>query len=150
MLKTVYSRFRGGLLSLACTEGRYNNTPFVERLCPLCKSDIETEFHFLLVCQNLSQIRSKYISFIWYTYMYLSVDKFIYYFIIYTLQNNISQHILNAMKFCKQSLSIEWVWRMCHSMLYVHYLCMFVILACCLCYQRNKLLSVIQDTAVAY
>ena len=62
MFRTAYSRFRGGFLSLACNECRYNNTPFVERLCPFCKSDIETEFHFLQVCPNLSQIRSKYIS----------------------------------------------------------------------------------------
>ena len=61
MFRTAFSRFRGGLLALACNEGRYNNTPFAKRLCPLCKSDIETEYHFLLVCPNLRQIRSKYI-----------------------------------------------------------------------------------------
>ena len=44
MFRTAYSIFRGGLPSLACNEGHYNNTPFVERLCPLCKNGIETEF----------------------------------------------------------------------------------------------------------
>ena len=34
MFRTAFSRFRGGLLALACNEGRYNNTPFAERLCP--------------------------------------------------------------------------------------------------------------------
>ena len=57
MFRTAYSRFRGGLLSLACNEGRYNNNTFVERVCLLCKRGIETEFDFLLVCPNLRQIR---------------------------------------------------------------------------------------------
>ena len=65
MFRTSYSRFRGGLLSLVCNEGRYDNTPFVERLCPLCKNGIETplrdlfrvysnrcEFHFFQVYVN--------------------------------------------------------------------------------------------------
>ena len=99
MLRTAFSRFRYGLLTLACNEGRYNNTPFVERLCPLCKSDIETEYHFLLVCPNLRQIRSKYISFIWYTYP--SVDKFIQ---LCTSENkriinNISRYEISHSKF---------------------------------------------------
>ena len=68
-------RFICGLLSLTCNEGRDYNAQFVERLCPLCKSDIESEFHFLFVCSNLSQIRLNYISIIWYTYP--TVDKFI-------------------------------------------------------------------------
>ena len=69
MFRTAFSRFRGGLLKLECSEDRYNNIPCNERLCRLCKSDGETEYHFLLVCPNLSQTRSKYISFnIWYTY----------------------------------------------------------------------------------
>ena len=75
MFRTAFSRFRGGLLKLECNGGRYNNIPFNEMLCPLCKSDVETEFHFLLVCTNVSQTRSKYISFIWYTYP--SINKFI-------------------------------------------------------------------------
>ena len=63
ILRTAFSRFRGGLLSLACNEGHYDNTPFVKRLCPLCKNGtcIETKFHFLLVCPYLSQIKFKYI-----------------------------------------------------------------------------------------
>ena len=73
--RTVFSKLRGGFLKIACNEGRYNNRSFDERLCPLCKTDIETEYHFLLVCPNLSHIRSKYISFIWYTYP--SENKFI-------------------------------------------------------------------------
>ena len=84
MYRTAYSRFRGSLLSLACSEGRYNNTPFVKRICPLWKKGIKTEFHFFLVCPNFSQIRSKTdlqksIDFLLNPFLYLkwSVCKFL-------------------------------------------------------------------------
>ena len=105
MFRTAFSRFRGGLLKLECNEGRYNNIPFNERLCPLCKSDVETEYHFLLVCPNLSQTRSKYISLIWYTYP--SINKFIQQCTSKNkgIINNISRYIFSATKFRKQNLS---------------------------------------------
>ena len=70
-------------------------------------SIVSNLYPFLLVCPNLRQIRTKHISFIWYTYP--SVDKFIQ---LCTSKNkriinNISRYIFNAMKFRKQNLSIE-------------------------------------------
>ena len=62
IFRTVMSMYMGGLLKLECNEGRYNNIPFNERICLICKRDIETEYHFLLVCPKLSQIMLKYIS----------------------------------------------------------------------------------------
>ena len=105
--RTVFSKLRGGFLRIACNEGRYNNRSFDERLCPLCKTDIETEYHFLLVCPNLSHIRSKYISFIWYTYP--SENKFIQLCMSKNkgIINNISRYVYNAMKYRKLTLSIE-------------------------------------------
>ena len=102
--RTAFSTFRGGLPKLECYDGRCNN-PFNERICPLCKNDIEIKYHFLLVCPNLSQIRSKYISFIWCTYP--SINKFIQ---LYTSNNkgiitNISRYIFTAMKFRKHNSS---------------------------------------------
>ena len=44
MFRTAFSRFRGSFLKLECNEGRYSNIPFNEILCPLCKSDVETEY----------------------------------------------------------------------------------------------------------
>ena len=43
------TKFRDGLLKLECNVGRFNNTPLNDKLCPLCKAYVETEFHFLLV-----------------------------------------------------------------------------------------------------
>ena len=50
VFRTLFTKFRGGLLKLECNVGGYINIPFQERLCPLCHSDVETEFYFLLVC----------------------------------------------------------------------------------------------------
>ena len=60
MFRTLFTKFRGGLLQLECNVGRSNNIPFQERLCPLCHSDVETEFHFLPVCPDLVPVRTKY------------------------------------------------------------------------------------------
>lgn len=43
-------KFRGGLLDLRANEGRFDSIPFHERICQVYNSDIETDFHFLLVC----------------------------------------------------------------------------------------------------
>ena len=37
MFSMVFSRLRGGLLTLACNEDCYNITPFVKLLYPMCK-----------------------------------------------------------------------------------------------------------------
>ena len=50
MFRTALVRFRGSLPKLECNEGRYRNVPLNERVCPLCHTDIETEYHFLLIC----------------------------------------------------------------------------------------------------
>ena len=73
LCRTTMTKFRGGLLRISCYEGRYNRTPLNERFCLLCNQDVDTEFHFLLVCRALSHTRLKYISPIWFTYP--SVDK---------------------------------------------------------------------------
>ena len=78
--------------------GRYTSIPFQDRLCPLCHSDIETEFHFLMVCSCLMTLRMKYFSAIWYTYP--SIEKFIQ---LCNSQNlntilNIGRYILCALK----------------------------------------------------
>ena len=98
VLRTLFTKFRGGLLKLEGNVGRYTSIPFQDRLCPLCHSDIETEFHFLMVCPGLMTVRMKYLSAIWYTYP--SIDKFIQ---LCNSQNlntflNIGRYILCALK----------------------------------------------------
>ena len=75
ILRTLFSKFRGGLLKLEGNMGRYPRVPFDTRLCPLCHSDVETEFHFLMICPCLMTVRRKYLTAIW--YMYPSINKFV-------------------------------------------------------------------------
>ena len=100
--RTAMSKLRGGLLKIGCNEGRYSNTPFHERICILCNQDVETEYHFLLVCPALSHIRSNHISSIWFTYP--SVDKFFQLCTSKSIHmiNAISRYVFSAMKFRSQ------------------------------------------------
>ena len=89
LCRTAMPNFRGCLLRIKCNEGRNNRTPLNERFCLLCYQDVDTEYHFLLVCRALSHIRLKYISPIWFTYP--SVDKYVQ---LYTSK---STNIINVM-----------------------------------------------------
>lgn len=61
--KYALSRFRLSSHSLAVETGRYYDIPREERLCKLCSmQQVETEFHFLLVCPFYTDIRRKYLS----------------------------------------------------------------------------------------
>lgn len=44
---------------LLIEQGRHRNISLKERICPLCKDDIEDEFHFIMQCSILSEIRQK-------------------------------------------------------------------------------------------
>ena len=52
---------RGGLLELRANTGRFESIPFNERICQVCNSDIETEFHFLLICPYFDHLRQEFI-----------------------------------------------------------------------------------------
>lgn len=105
VFRTLITKFRGALLKLECNVGRYNNIPFENRICPLCQLDIETEFHFLLVCPVLMPVRTKYFTAVWYTYPL--VDKFVQLCkssnINYVL--NLGRYILSALKLRSTVLS---------------------------------------------
>ena len=58
--RKVLIKFRAGLLNLNINEGRWKNIVLPERICPLCNSDIENEFHFLYICPFDTHIRKKY------------------------------------------------------------------------------------------
>ena len=55
-------KLRASLLRLPVTLGRYDNIPYEQRVCTSCKSGhIGDEFHFILECQTLQELRRKYI-----------------------------------------------------------------------------------------
>jgi hypothetical protein len=39
--------------------GRHNKTDINNRICPLCKIGVEDEFHFIILCSSLNNIRYK-------------------------------------------------------------------------------------------
>ena len=39
-------------------QGRYKKLDITERICPLCKYDIEDEYHFTIECKKLEILRS--------------------------------------------------------------------------------------------
>lgn len=54
MYKQMLIKFRGGLLDLRTNTSRFESSPFHQSIPQVCSSDIETEFHFLLVCPYLT------------------------------------------------------------------------------------------------
>ena len=76
--RIVLSQLRLSAHHLRIETGRYahNRVDRALRLCTLCdRSDIEDEYHFVLICPVYSQIRQKYIRPFY--YLRPSVYKFI-------------------------------------------------------------------------
>jgi hypothetical protein len=38
----------------------HSKIPVEQRICPLCKQEIEDEYHFIMKCQNLDELRNKF------------------------------------------------------------------------------------------
>ena len=47
---------------LPVEKGRWNKIEYNRRLCDLCKQDIGDEYHYLLTCNNLKDMRKQYIK----------------------------------------------------------------------------------------
>ena len=83
---------------LPIEKGRYRNVAREERTCTLCNLDkIGDEFHFLLECPLLSDIRSKYIS-----KYYFVRPNFYKFSQLLSIQNK--SKLLNLSKFIKEGL----------------------------------------------
>ena len=61
-LQNCISRFRLSSHSLSIETGRYHNIVQTNRLCPICHTDIEDEFHFILKCPMYNDLRKLYIK----------------------------------------------------------------------------------------
>lgn len=61
--KIILSKFRSSNHRLPIETGRWQNVPRENRLCHLCFNDIGDEYHYILSCNVLSDIRTKYIPF---------------------------------------------------------------------------------------
>lgn len=47
---------------LTVETGKYSNIPLDRRLCPLCTSDIEDEYHFILKCPYYCHLREQFLK----------------------------------------------------------------------------------------
>ena len=47
--------------NLNIEKGRYLNTPAEDRICKLCNSGVEDEFHFTIICSKLQSCREGYL-----------------------------------------------------------------------------------------
>ena len=98
-LRFYMSRLRLASHSLRVQTGRFgvNRLERNLRLCLICNTvDIEDEYHFILVCKTLSEIRKKYIKKYYYTRP--SVYKF-----IALLQNTNKKVLTNLAKFIREA-----------------------------------------------
>ena len=58
--RSLLAQTRLGILPLHIETGRYNNTPFDNRKCTICNTDVlEDEFHFIMSCPNYINLRTK-------------------------------------------------------------------------------------------
>ena len=46
--------------NLNIEKGRYLNTPAEDRICKLCNSGVEDEFHFTIICSKLQSCREEF------------------------------------------------------------------------------------------
>lgn len=61
--KIALTRFRTSTHSLLIETGRYDGTPRTDRICKSCNmKQIESEYHFLLVCPFYRDLRVKYFT----------------------------------------------------------------------------------------
>ena len=111
----VMASLRAGCLPLGIETGRYRTpkVPLEQRVCLVCNSGhVEDEFHFVIICCKLNEIRYKMfndITLVDHAFMHLSLfDKF-----LYILSNeSISQHHIARYlyKMFKLRSSLLYIW----------------------------------------
>ena len=57
--RSLLAKFRGGVLPLHVETGRWQNTPWENRICRVCNQNcVEDEFHFLCICESYNLHRN--------------------------------------------------------------------------------------------
>ena len=99
-LRMSLTRFRLSAHNLAIETGRYFNIDREDRLCLLCNQrNVESEYHFLLVCTKYRELRSKYLL------RYSSFPTVHKFFSLMTSKSSISQ--INVAKFIHESMKLR-------------------------------------------
>ena len=55
--RLAFAKFRCGVASTRIETGRYEGLELKNRICPVCKNDIEDEIHVILHCPVYSDLR---------------------------------------------------------------------------------------------
>ena len=99
-LRVAMTKLRTSNHKLPIEKGRYRNLPRYERHCNLCNTEkVGDEFHFLLECHMLDNIRTKYIP----KYYYVHPNFYKYSRLLALKSKN---KLLNLSKFIKEGLSL--------------------------------------------
>ena len=93
------TKFRTTNNRLPIETGRWLNIPKVDRLCTLCHIEIGDEFHFLLKCQSLSNLRHQILPN--YFCNNPTIEK-----LVYLLNSNYSPLLFKLCKYIKAGLSL--------------------------------------------
>lgn len=98
--RIALTKIRTANHKLPVEKGRYINLHREQRTCILCHSDrIGDEFHFLLECTSLSELRAKYIP-----KYYITHPNFFKFSQLLSIKNKTK--LLNLSKFTKEGLSL--------------------------------------------
>ena len=60
--RSIIAQFRTGTLPLQIETGRFRNLSIEERICPLCKTSVEDEIHFVFYCNALKNQRIDFLN----------------------------------------------------------------------------------------
>ena len=60
--RNILCKFRIGMHNLEIETGRHFNVKVTDRICKLCKKEVEDEIHFLLTCEKLTTARKPFID----------------------------------------------------------------------------------------
>ena len=56
--RSSFTKFRSGVAPIRVETGRYENLKLEERICPICKTGVEDEFHVLFTCSAYDNFRN--------------------------------------------------------------------------------------------
>ena len=60
-LRRILAQFRVSAYSLEIERGRYSGVARTDRICKICQSSIEDEYHFVFICEIYKDLRVKYL-----------------------------------------------------------------------------------------
>ena len=104
--RSLLAQFRCGILPIEVELGRFRNIDLENRICPMCHSDVEDEFHLLSLCNVYDDLRT--VLYTKTSNLYPDFDSFDdvekFMFINDNMQTALSKFLYSAMKRRKECL----------------------------------------------